>query len=140
MATATDLVGVATLTLNLALDVPDTDIRAALYEVKAGGSVVFLTQDGVRARYRLSDRQPVLATPGRVAAYRFEHFNLVARTLARGSVVRLVVVPLGASLQVERNRNSAKPVALQTAADNRVARVELHMGPGLSHLELPWGR
>jgi putative CocE/NonD family hydrolase len=140
LATATDLVGVATLTLDLALDVPDTDIRAALYEVKADGSVVFLTQDWVRARYRLSDRQPVLATPGRVAAYRFEHFNFVARTLAQGSVVRLVVVPLGASLQVERNRNSAKPVELQTAADNRVARVELHMGPGLSHLELPWGR
>jgi len=88
----------------------------------------------------LSDRRPVLATPGQVAAYRFAHFNFVARTLAPGSVVRLVIVPLGASLHVERNRNSAKPVELQTAADNRVARISLHMGPGLSHIELPWGR
>ncbi len=140
LAAAADLVGTPSLTLNLALDVPDTDVRAALYEVKTDGSVVFLTQDWVRARYRLDDRHPVLATPGQVAAYRFEHFNFVARTLSPGSVVRLVVVPLGASLHVERNRNSAKPVELQTAADNRVATVDLHMGPGLSHLELPWGR
>jgi len=140
LAAATDLVGAPSLTLNLALDVPDTDIRAALYEVKADGSVVFLTQDWVRARYRLSDRHPVLVTPGQVAPYRFEHFNFVARTLAAGSVVRLVIVPLGASVQVERNRNSAKPVELQTAADNRVGRIALHMGPGLSRIELPWGR
>jgi putative CocE/NonD family hydrolase len=140
LAAATDLVGVPTLTLNLALDVPDTDVRAALYEVKADGSVVFLTQDWMRARYRLDERRPVLAQPGQVAAYRFDHFNFVARTLAPGSVVRLVIVPLGASIHVERNRNSARPVELQTAADNRVARIDLHMGPGLSHLELPWGR
>jgi putative CocE/NonD family hydrolase len=140
LSAAADLVGAPTLTLNLALDVPDTDIRAALYEVKTDGSVVFLTQDWIRARYRLSDRRPVLATPGQVAAYRFDHFNFVARTLAPGSVVRLVIVPLAASLHVERNRNSAKPVELQTAADNRVARISLHMGPGLSHIELPWGR
>ncbi len=139
LATASDLVGVPNLTLNLALDAPDTDIRAALYEVKADGAVVFLTQDWVRARYRAGERHAVLAQPGQLLAYRFEHFNFVARTLAAGSVVRLVIAPLGASLHVERNRNSAKPVELQTAADNRVARVALHMGPGLSHLELPWG-
>jgi putative CocE/NonD family hydrolase len=140
LASATDLVGVPNLTLDLAMDVPDTDIRAALYEVRADGSVVFLTQDWVRARYRQGERHAKLATPGEVAPYRFAHFNFVARTLAAGSVVRLVVVPLGASLHVERNRNSAKPVELQTAADNRVARIDLHMGQGLSHIELPWGR
>jgi len=140
MAAPADLVGIPKLTLMLSMDVPDTDIRAALYEVKADGSVVFITQDWVRARYRKSLRQQELVQPGVVEPYRFEHFNFVARTLAKGSVLRLVIVPQGASFQGERNRNSGKPVADETAADNRVAHVSVALGPGMSRIELPWGR
>jgi putative CocE/NonD family hydrolase len=139
-ANPTDLVGTPKVTLMLSMDVPDTDIRAALYEVKADGSVVFLTQDWVRARYRNSLRHEEPVKPGVTAPYRFEHFNFVARTLAAGSVLRLVVVPQGASFQGERNRNSGKPVADETAADSRVAHVAVHLGTGLSSVELPWGR
>jgi hypothetical protein len=71
--------------------------------------------------------------------YRFERFNFVARRLAAGSVVRLVIVPLGAGFHVMRNRNAELPVALQTAADNRVAHVSVALGPELSHVALPWG-
>ncbi len=140
MDAPSDLVGIPKITLMLSMDVPDTDIRAALYEVKADGSVVFLAQDLVRARYRKSLRQEELVKPGVVEAYKFEHFNFVARTLAKGSVLRLVIVPQGASFQGERNRNSGKPVADETAADNRVAHVSVALGPGMSHVELPWGR
>jgi len=133
------LVGVPDLTLDLAMDTPDTDIRAALYEVKADGSVICLTQDWVRARYRKTRRKAELVTPGEVEAYRFDNFNFVARAIAPGSVIRLVIVPVGASFHDERNRNSGKPVELETAADNRVATVSLQMGPGLSHIDLPWG-
>jgi len=135
---AADLVGTPNLTLDAALDVPDTDIRAALYEVKADGGVVFLTQDMVRARYRNSLRKAELVVPGKVEAYRFEHFNFIARTIAAGSVIRLVLVPVGASYHAERNRNSGKPVQDETAADNRVAHVQVVLGPKLSHLSLPW--
>jgi putative CocE/NonD family hydrolase len=139
LATSANLVGVPSLTLHLALDTPDTDIRAALYEVKADGSVVFLTQDWVRARYRQTPRKAESVTLGQVEPYRFENFNFVARTIAPGSVIRLVIAPVGASFHDERNRNSGKPVELETAADNRVATVSLQMGPGLSHIDLPWG-
>jgi hypothetical protein len=78
--------------------------------------------------------------PGVVEPYSFEHFNFIARTLARGSVLRLVIVPQGASFQGQRNRNSGKPVADETAADNRVAHVRVVLGPAGSSVELPWGK
>jgi putative CocE/NonD family hydrolase len=137
---AANLVGTPALTLEATLDVPDTDFRAVLYEAKADGSVVFLTQDLLRARYRKSLRQAELVTPGKVENYRFDHFNFIARTLAAGSCVRLVLVPVGASYHAQRNRNSGKPVQDETAADNRIAHVEILLGAKGSHLDLPWGR
>jgi putative CocE/NonD family hydrolase len=139
-AAAADLVGIPAVTLYLRLDVPDTDVRAALYEVEADGSVVFLTQDVLRARYRAGVRRASLVTPGQLEPYAFQRFNFVARTIAPGSVLRLVIVPLGASYHGQRNRNSGKPVADETAADDRIAHVSLALGPGLSHIDLPWGR
>lgn len=136
---AADLVGSPTLDLFLSMDVPDTDIRVALYEVMASGDVVFLTQDLLRARHRQSPRTEQLVTPGRIEQYRFERCDFVARRLAPGSVVRLVIVPVGAGIHCMRNRNSGKPVALETAADNRVAHVAVALGPALSRITLPWG-
>jgi predicted acyl esterase len=121
------------------MDVPDTDIRVALYEVTADGRVFFLAQDLMRARHRTSPREEVLVEPGKLERYRFERFNFVARPLAAGSVVRLLIVPLGAGFHVMRNRNAAKPVALQTAADNAVAHVSVALGPEFSRVMLPWG-
>ena len=138
LAAAADLVGQPKLTLSLAMDVPDTDVRAALYEVKQDGSVIFLTQDWVRARYRHSRQKPEPVQPGKVELYRFENFHFIARTLEPGSVVRLIIVPLGASYHSQRNRNSGQPVADETAADNKVANVSVHLGPGGSRLDLPW--
>jgi putative CocE/NonD family hydrolase len=136
---AADLVGMPRLELWLSMDVPDTDIRAALYEVTETGAVFFLAQDLLRARHRRSPRVSEPVVPGRMECYRFERFNFVARRLAAGSVVRLVIVPLGAGFHVMRNRNAELPVALQTAADNRVAHVSVALGPELSHVVLPWG-
>jgi putative CocE/NonD family hydrolase len=139
LAAPADLVGQPRLELWLAMDVPDTDIRAALYEVTESGAVFFLAQDLMRARHRYSPRVSELVPRGIVERYRFERFNFVARRFAAGSVARLLIVPLGAGFHVMRNRNSEKPVAEQTAADNRVARVSVALGPGLSRIELPWG-
>jgi hypothetical protein len=101
--------------------------------------VLFLTQDLMRARHRRSPRVSEPVPPGIVERYRFERFNFVARRFAAGSVARLLIVPLGAGFHVMRNRNVEKPVAEQTAADNRVARVSVALGTGLSRIELPWG-
>jgi putative CocE/NonD family hydrolase len=136
---AADLVGMPRLELFLSMDVPDTDIRAALYEVTAEGGVVFLAQDLMRARHRHSPRSEALVTPGVVERYLFTRFNFAARRVAPGSVVRLLIVPVGAGFHCMRNRNSGKPVASETAADNRVARVSLALGPELSRIMLPWG-
>jgi putative CocE/NonD family hydrolase len=133
-----DLVGMPRAELWCAMDVPDTDIRVALYEVTAEGRVFFLAQDLMRARHRTSPREEVLVEPGELERYRFERFNFVARRLVAGSVVRLLIVPLGAGFHVMRNRNAAKPVALQTASDNAVAHVSVALGPDLSRLMLPW--
>jgi putative CocE/NonD family hydrolase len=140
LAAPADLVGQPRATLSLAMDVPDTDIRVALYEVKPDGAVIFIAQDWVRARHRESNRTERLVTPGAVEPYAFETFPFVARTIGAGSVIRMVVAPLGASYHVQRNRNSGGVIADETNADNRVAHVRLHMGRQGSRIELPWGR
>ena len=63
----------------------------------------------------------------------------MARRLAAGSRLRLVIAPLGASLHDQHNRNSGKPVADETAADNLVAHIQLWLGPGMSRIDLPVG-
>ncbi len=77
---------------------------------------------------------PVILT---LTPFAFSRFSFVARTIASGSVLRMVIVPLGASYHGDRNRNSGKPVADETAADDRIAHGSLALGRGLSHVDLP---
>ncbi|MDG2521312.1 CocE/NonD family hydrolase [Caulobacter segnis] len=135
-----DLVGIPKLKIDMALDVPDTDVRAVLYEVRPDGSAIFLAQDWIRARYRESTRVAKLVTPGKVERYSFDWFPFISRRIQAGSVVRLVIVPLGAGLHVERNRNSGKTVADELVTDSRVANVSISVGSGASVLSLPWGQ
>lgn len=136
---AADLVGVPKATLQLTMDVPDTDIQVILHEVKADGSTVFLAEDMLRARYRKSSRQEVLATPGAEDEYVFDGFAFVARRIEAGSRIRMIVLPEGASIYAEHNRNSGGVVADETPADNRVAHVQVRLGGADgSRVELPW--
>src|SRR5438874_10187271 len=48
----TEISGYLKLTLWLAMDVPDTDIGANLYEIQQDGTSIALTSDLIRARYR----------------------------------------------------------------------------------------
>lgn len=137
--TARDIVGFPSAELYLSMDVPDTDIRVALYEVRENGDVIFLSQDWVRARYRHSIHEATLVTPGETDVYRFENFQLIARTIEADSVLRMVIAPLGAGIHVERNRNSGGVVAEETNADNRVATVNVELGAGRSRVVIPWG-
>ena len=137
LAAPTDLVGIPAADLYLTMDVPDTDIRVALYAVMPDGTQIFLTQDQVRARYRTSLERETLVAIGKRLPYAFHRFDFVARRLPQGARLRLVVSPLGLSIHQQRNRNSGKPVADEIAADDRIAHVALAMGPGLSRLDVP---
>ncbi len=134
-----DLVGRPRLKLWVSMDAPDADIRAELFEVKPDGSVIYLTEDRIRARYRSSETRAELMVPGKSALLDFDRFYWVGRTIAPGNRLRLVLSPVGRSLYNERNRNSGGEVAAETAKDNRVAHIRVWMGARGSTLTLPFG-
>lgn len=131
------LIGRSSVRLYLAMDVPDTDIRVQLFEVRKNDSVVFLGQDQMRARYRNDPRQAQLVTPGKIEEYVFDQFPFIARQVDRGSRLRLVISPVGMSIHSQRNRNSGGTVADETAKDNKVAIVSVLLGPDGSSLYAP---
>lgn len=139
-ADGADIVGRPTVRLFLSMDVPDTDVRVQLFEVRQDGGAVFLGHDWIRARYRNGARQVSLVTPGKVEEYVFNQFPFIARALSQGSRLRLAISPLGASIHQQRNRNSGGVVADETARDNRIAHVVVALGPRLSTVTVPYGR
>jgi uncharacterized protein len=136
-AEAAEVSGQVKLSLWMALDVPDTDFLAELYEVKPDGDSVLLTRDYLRARYRESLERESLVTPGRPARYDFAGFTWFSRRVAKGSRLRLVVYCPNSS-EVEKNYNSGGVVAEETAKDARTAHVTLYHDAGHpSALEIP---
>jgi putative CocE/NonD family hydrolase len=134
---ATEVTGFLKLTVWLAMDVPDTDLEAEVYEILPGGGSVALTSATMRARYRESLRQEKLVTPGRTEKYVFDNFTFFSRLVAKGSRLRLFVHCLNTTGS-EKNYNSGGVVALETAKDARTAHVTLvHDGEHQSTLELP---
>jgi putative CocE/NonD family hydrolase len=136
LAASLEVTGTPRLKVWLALDVPDTDFAANLYEVLADGGSVLLTGDLLRARYRESLRQERLVKPGEVNRYEFTGFNYVARRLAKGSRLRLVLSSPN-TIYLEKNYNSGGVVADETAKDARTAHVTLyHDAEHASRLEV----
>jgi uncharacterized protein len=120
-----DLAGTFRLDASIALDQRDTDIDASVYEVRRDGSSIFLASDTIRARYRHDLRRETLVEPGKIEKYTFDSFTFIARTLAAGSRLRLVVSP-GDSPFLQRNYNSGGVVADETAADAKTVTVTLY--------------
>jgi putative CocE/NonD family hydrolase len=136
-AEATEITGFAKLTLWLAMDVPDTDLQADLYEILADGSSVQLTGAAMRARYRNSLREASAVPAGKTEKYVFANFTFFSRRIAKGSRLRLVVRSIN-SIQAEKNYNSGGVVAAETGKDARTARITLvHDAEHPSLLELP---
>lgn len=136
-AEATDLAGFFELSAWISLDQPDTDIAAAVYEIKADGSSTFLSMDLLRARHRTSLREAVLAKPGAVERYDFARFAFIARRVAKGSRLRLVLGPMN-SRYMEKNYNSGGDVAAETGKEARTVTVTLyHDSAHPSALNLP---
>jgi putative CocE/NonD family hydrolase len=133
----TEVVGRMKFVAWITLDVPDTDFRVAVYEIQADGTSVFLAEDRLRARYRAGLRQEQLVRPGELQRYQFTSFPFVARRLAKGSRLRLLLASPN-SIQWEKNYNSGRDVATETKRQARTAHVEVRQdGVCPSYLELP---
>jgi predicted acyl esterase len=133
------LAGFPSLVLWLSLDVPDTDIEVNLYEVLPEGVAINIWSDVLRARYRESERSVKLITPGEIDRYYFDPRFFVARRLAKGSRLRLIVSAPN-SIYYEKNYNSGGIVADETKADAHTALVVLyHDAEHASSLTVPIG-
>ena len=133
----TEITGQLKLKLWLALNVPDTDLTAMLYEIKADDTALYLTQTTIRARYRESLRQAKLAQPGAINLYSFDTFYYFSRSIAKGSRLRLLLT--GANPQgTARNFNGGGNPNAESGRDARTATISVyHDAKHPSVLELP---
>jgi hypothetical protein len=136
-AADTEISGFVKLTAWIAMDVPDTDFSASLFEIMPEGTSVALTGDNIRARYRESLSEEKLVKPGEVAQYVFDGFTFFSRRIAKGSRLRLVLNSPN-SIYSEKNYNSGGVIAGETAGDARTAHIIVyHDAAHPSRLELP---
>ncbi|MBL8265259.1 CocE/NonD family hydrolase [Steroidobacter sp.] len=128
------------LSLWLAIDQPDTDFRASIFEIDSGGRGVLLSEDWIRARYRTSLREQRPVSTGEPLQYEFKHFPFVSRLIARGCRLRLVIRAMS-SIHSQKNYNSGGVVASESFADARPVTVRLfHDESHPSVLHVPVGR
>jgi hypothetical protein len=134
---AAEITGTFHLTAFIALDVPDTDFEASVYEVLADGTSVYLAGDLLRARHRESLERSNLVAPGAILRYDFDGFPFISRRVARGSRLRLVI-RCPNSIHLQKNYNGGGVVAEESGKDARSARVTLyHDAERPSRLEVP---
>jgi hypothetical protein len=121
------------------MDVPDEDFFAALFEVLPDGSVVQLSQDVLRARYRDSITTEKLVFPGEPTRLEFRDFPFFARRIGKGSRLKLVFGSI-TTPWAQMNCHTGKVVADEMPKDARVAHIELrHDTDHASVLTLPFG-
>ena len=133
----TPLIGCPELSLWVSLDVPDTDFTAELSEVLADGTTISLWGDQRRLRYRESTRAEKLVAKDEVVRLDFKPGLFVARKLAKGSRLRLVVTSPN-SIFSQKNYNSGGVVAEETSAMAKAAHVTIyHDSQHASALTLP---
>ena len=134
---ATEISGDIKFSAWIAMDVPDTDFSATLYEVLPDGSSIELTSDLLRARYRESLNKPKPVTPGEITRYDFDGFRWFSRRISKGSRLRLVLDCVN-TMYYEKNYNSGGAVESESEKDARTAHVALYHDPEHpSVLELP---
>lgn len=123
----------------LAIDQPDTDFSVTVYDIGSDGRGVFLAWDSMRARYRESLREERLIRTREPLLYAFENFTFVARRVAAGHRLRLVIGPLN-TIHHEKNYNSGGVVARESMRDARAVTVRLfHDARHPSVLHVPVG-
>ena len=133
----TPLIGCPKVSLWVAIDTPDTDLQADLYEIQPDGTSIALWNDIRRLRYRESLREGKLVKSGEIVKCNFDPGLFVARRLMKGSRLRLVVYSPN-SIFWQKNYNSGGVVADETAKDARTAHIKVyHDAQHASAIELP---
>jgi putative CocE/NonD family hydrolase len=123
----------------IAIDQPDADFEATVYEVAADGTVTRLTADWMRARYRESLRESQLIDTTEPLRYDFERFMFVSRRIRKGCRLRLIVGSIN-SIHKQKNYNCGREVSAQSMADARTVTVKLfHDEKCPSALYVPYG-
>jgi putative CocE/NonD family hydrolase len=136
-AAETVLAGRARLRLQLSVDQPDADLWVELDEVLADGSTVVLAFSVSRLRYRKGGTAAVAMVPGKPERIDFPALSFFARSIAKGSRLRLVV-NAGPRFGWQRNSHTGGDLASEPASAGRIAKIRLMTGPGSgSTLELP---
>jgi uncharacterized protein len=134
-----EISGTPHLVLWLALDAPDADLAATLYEIRPDGQSISLTSELIRARYRDSTGIATAVRPGAIARYDFTGFTWFSRRVERGSRLRLVITCPN-SIYLEKNYDAGGVVAEESGRDARVTRVLVyHDATHQSYLEIPVG-
>ena len=124
----------------LSIDQPDTDICVTIYEIDCFGGSVRLSADMIRARYRQGIEVAKLVDTTEPLRYEFSNFNFVAKLVKKGHRLRVTVGPPN-SVYVQKNYNSARPVAEQSINDARVVTVGLfHSENYPTRMHVPFGR
>lgn len=132
-----EMTGFPRLVLWLTLDVRDTDLQAALFEITEDGKSILLDDVQLRARYREGRSREALVAPGQPTKFDFTGWRFMSRRVKQGSRIRLVIQSPN-TIQLEKNYNSGGAVAWETAKDARTAHLKLHHDPDRwSLLELP---
>jgi putative CocE/NonD family hydrolase len=123
----------------LAIDTPDTDFVARIYEVDDQGRAILLTTDMLRARHRKGITSPCLVNDTAPQLYCFAQFFWISRQIAKGSRLRLTIGP-NHSIFTQRNFNGGGTVSDETVADARPVTVTLyHDAHHPSRLRIPIG-
>lgn len=127
-AEATELSGVPEVRVWISSNVPDADLRASLYEVRADGTAVSLSSCWLRVRYRNDPRKPQLLPIDTPVEIDFRDFRFFSRKLAKNSRIRLAVGFLS-DPGIERNNHTGGEVSKEGVESARVAKVRVLTGP-----------
>lgn len=136
-AAETVLAGRPRLRLQVASDQPDADLWVDLYEVRADGTSVRVASSSIRLRYRAGGVTGAPMTPGKPERIDLPPLDFFARSIAKGSRLRLVV-DAGPQFGWQRNSHTGGDLVAEPASKGRVAKISIMTGPGTgSALVLP---
>jgi predicted acyl esterase len=126
--------GLVTGEVNVIIDRKDFDFSWALYEATPEGKYINLSYYLGRASFAGHPQKRVLLTPGKPAALRFSNTPLVARQMAPGSRL-LLLVTANKNPNAQVNYGTGKDVSDETIADaDRPLKVQWS---GASYIDVP---
>jgi putative CocE/NonD family hydrolase len=127
-AADTEMAGIPGLRLWIASNVPDADLLAELYEVRADGTSVFLSSGQLRLRYRDDLRKPVLLPIDVPVEVELANFSFFAQRISKKSRLRLHVAFVSGP-SWERNPNTGDVVASADVHKARAATLRILTDP-----------